>query len=283
MDYDPRRQFGYPVLRENQNISPSLWDYPNMTFDFAWGHCSQGPEFLAYQLGCEHSDIRKAIEDKTAAYFLSVRCSRTLFHEVTEIFDATDLDQEESTYRIPFEHLNGRFKIQLFILGKENSSIKSDQFNEFFGIDEFQFSPGQILAYSPEYELDTEIEETSEPLQIFKIDVSEHVEDGIFKLVLKDSMVSILVSKAQRARIRALENQGSSGISILRASIQVPVLQHLIELVLADKVEDQLWVDYIRDELDELEDDLLNDPPYLEAAQLIANKPLALINQILGD
>ena len=214
---------------------------------------------------------------------MSVRCSRTLFHEVTEIFDATDLDQEESTYRIPFEHLNGRFKIQLFILGKENSSIKSDQFNEFFGIDEFQFSPGQILAYSPEYELDTEIEETSEPLQIFKIDVSEHVEDGIFKLVLKDSMVSILVSKAQRARIRALENQGSSGISILRASIQVPVLQHLIELVLADKVEDQLWVDYIRDELDELEDDLLNDPPYLEATQLIANKPLALINQILGD
>jgi hypothetical protein len=109
------------------------------------------------------------------------------------------------------------------------------------------------------------------------------VEDGIFKLVLKDSMVSIQVSKAQRARIRALENQGSSGISILRASIQVPVLQYLIELVLDDKVEDQLWVDYIRDELDELEDDLLNDPPYLEAAQLIANKPLALINQILGD
>jgi hypothetical protein len=158
MDYDPRRQFGYPVLRENQSISSSLWDYPDTTFDFAWGHADKGSEFLSYQLGCEQPDIRKAIEDETAGYFLSVRCSRTLFHEVTEIFDATDLDQEESTYRIPFEHLNGRFKIQLFILGKESSSIKSDQFNEFFGIDEFQFSPGQILAYSPEYELDTEIE-----------------------------------------------------------------------------------------------------------------------------
>lgn len=283
MDYDPRRQFGYPVLRENLSISKNLWDYPGVGFDFSHGDASRGPEYLQYELGCAQPDIRKAIEDEKAGYFLSVRCSRTLFHEVTEIFDATDLDQEESTYRIPFEHLNGRFKIQLFILGKETSSIKSGQFNEFFGIDEFQFSPGQILAYSPEYEYDTEIDETSEPLPIFKIDVSEHVEDGIFKLALKDSKVSIQVSKAQRARIRALENQGPSGISVLRASIQVPVLQHLIQLVLDNEGDDQLWVEYIRDELCELDDDLLTDPPYLEAAQLIANKPLALINQILGD
>lgn len=281
MEYDPRRQFGYPVLRANPDVGPSLYDYVNRDFDFAWGASRKGPEYLSYQLGCQQPELRKAIEDGSAGYFLSVRCTRTLFHEVVEIFD--DTDEDEPTYRIPFDHLKGRFRIQLFILGKKASEIKSQEINDFFGKKQFQFKQGQILAFSPEYELDTKLEETVAPLQIFKIEPSDDIEDGIFKLVLKDAKVSIQVSKAQRTKIRALENQGEAGLPILRASIQVPVLQHLIHLLLERQADDQLWVDYLQDEINKLDPALLDEPPYLEAAQLIAEKPMASITRILGD
>ena len=281
MEYDPRRQFGYPVLRINPDVGPEFYDYVGQSLDFVIGDDLEDPTLLRWTLGpCQNEALGSAIRKGQAGYFLSIRCNRTLFHDIVEI---SDDPTKPCTHPFPFESVNGEVLVQLFILGKQVSEIKSDKINDFFGFKSFGFKPGQILGISPEYKVNQKAEEATSSRKIFRFDVVPDLADGIFRVQTEDQQVVIQVSEQQKKNISKLENQGVAGLSILKATLAVPVYAKLISLWKEDQSRDEAWAQWLNDQLELMDDVLLDDSPYLEAAQQLAENPLGAIHKIVRD
>ena len=130
---------------------------------------------------CQNEALGHAIRQEEAGYFLSIRCNRTLFHDIIEI---SDDPSGPCTHPFPFESVNGEVLIQLFILGKQVSEIKSDAINDFFGFKSFSYKPGQILGISPEYKTNQTAEQSTSLRKIFRFDVVPDIADGVFYVSL---------------------------------------------------------------------------------------------------
>ena len=81
----------------------------------------------------------------------------------------------------------------------------------------------------------------------------EDIADGIFRVGAKgfDGLHTSIQNNKKRIlqSVRKIRDQAESQRIEAPASKSC-ILQHLIELWKEDKAEDQLWVDYIRDELE---------------------------------
>lgn len=220
MKFDPRKSFGYPVLR------PDSDDYIRSAFqvDINFNLDSADPSkfVIGYGFHCGVRELIEFVKNKNAAFWIRVSCRSTFVSSMYEV-------EQNGTISIDGTELRDVVEICGFVIAREMAVFSSKKINEEFGYDSFEVLQGQVMALSSPSSYVVE-KDFWKPLQsIFEYRVGEDLKEGEFfvELDAASGIVEIIAHDALIKQLNAFE-KSQEGKSLLINSVFFPTVVQMI-------------------------------------------------------
>lgn len=275
MRFDPKKSFGYPVLRRFSDdyiesgitASVELTEHPEIGIG----------QFIAdYTIMLGVFELREALRKNELAVVISFFCPKTLVSK--------KLVSNELVGHTPIDLSGVRGDLHIFVeivvqsSTFELSSVKIHQ--EFGGENaKFQLKKGDVIAQADPLKIFIERELFKPVMSLFKWTSDESLETGQWILDSSGDYVNIRVSPDQLNLI-GIKQGTSDGQALLLNTIFLPAMTRLIDDALKEQESDLLWSNTILQKLTSLNIDT-NKPDnqdYIFLAQQFLQYPLRSLN-----
>ena len=235
MKFDPRKSFGYPVLR------PESDDYLRSAFqldiDFKIDKDDVHQFAISYSFHCGVRELVEFVEKEKASYWIRVSCRSTFYMCMQRV-------KQSGVLLVRGSDLREIVEISGFVIGEDEALFSSRKINPEFGFESFVVKRGQILAQSIPATYVVEKEIWKHISSIFEYKPSEVLKDGEFSVELDgdSGYVEISANKNQCQRFKELE-KSEKGRLILVNSLFFPVVVQMITAVQdrRETVVDKKW------------------------------------------
>ena len=280
MKHDPRKCFGYPVLRYPAP-SPGMGgrDYEGASFQVIIQptlDVTRTPEKISidYRVNLSLMALQDKFSTGEIARFLRVECRDTYLTMTEEVSDSGRL-------LIDAGNLRGRVEVSAFILAKKETEIVSDSINPEFGGDRFVAKAGQVLALSEPVVFCADRDVQRRLRSIFEFDPKDHLMKGEFRVNLDKQYVYIESCPEQEQELKRALKSGS-GEAVFDSSVALSaVILMLTKLQNKDTAGDYAnykWAQVVQSKYPRL---LNSDSDALAGAQEILDRPLGRLNAVL--
>ncbi|MGR4001491.1 MAG: hypothetical protein OD811_06890 [Alphaproteobacteria bacterium] len=280
MRYDPRKCFGYPVLRSiPHDFHAGGGDYRGVIFQVdinASIVIKEDPVkfFIEYRINFSLEAFRNKIATGEIGCFLRVECPDTYWAITEEVPDS-------GTLSIRADDLRGKVHVSGFILAKKKSEIISDRINPEFGSDRFTVESGQVLALSEPITYYIDKDNIRSIRSMFEFRASDDLRTGEFHVDLYDDYILIRSNKEQEQKLKNAI-KGKNGQSIFDNSIVLiavtSALTKLQDKEARKDFENYKWAQVLQNKCPKLKD---ADP--LAEAQRILGLPLGRLDAVFDE
>jgi hypothetical protein len=272
MKLDPKKSFGYPVLRPHSD------DYIRSAFqlDIDMNLSGKNPSFFSinFAFHCGVRDLTDLVFAKKAFFWLRVNCRATFYSKMIKVEREGSLDFDFGDFRDVID-------ISGFIIASESCTFRSGKINPEFGYDSFEIDVGQVLAHSDSVVYSVE-KDFWRPIQsIFEYQPDERLNEGEFYVDLESESgcVSIRANVDLIKKLNRLE-RAASGKAILINSVFFPVV---VQMIMAyqqseESIADSRWGRILMAKAAARNLDLKNGNSFLIAQRLL-NFPLSQLTE----
>jgi hypothetical protein len=220
MRFDPRKSFGYPVLR------PDSDDYVRSAFqldiDFDLDKNDPSKFVVGFAFHCGVRELVEFVRNQNGAFWIRVSCRSTFVSSMYPV-------EQNGTITIDGTELRDVIEICGFVIARKQAIFESKKINEEFGCDSFEVSQGQIMAHS--YPSSYVVEKDFwKPLQsIFEYRIGENLKEGEFFVELEatSGVVEIIAHSELIKQLNAFE-KSQDGRNLLINSVFFPTVIQMI-------------------------------------------------------
>lgn len=266
MKFDPRKSFGYPVLR------PDSDDYVRSAFqldiDFNIDKTDPSKFIIRYAFHCGVRELVEFVKNMSAAFWIRVSCRSTFMSSMYQV-------EQNGSISIDGTELRDVIEICGFIIARKQSAFTSNKINKEFGYDSFEVSQGQVMAqsYPSSYVVEKDF---WKPLQsIFEYRVGENLREGEFFVELEatSGIVEIIAHAELIKQLNAFE-KSQEGRNLLINSVFFPTVIQMITRIQeskdsGDSILDRKWAKILLAKAAAKKIDLHNKKVALVAQQLL--------------
>ena len=220
MKFDPRKSFGYPVLR------PDSDDYVRSAFqldiDFNLEKNDPSKFVIGHEFHCGVRELVEFVKNQNATFWIRVSCRSTFVSTMYQV-------EQKGSISIDGTELRDVIEICGFVIARKKAVFNSKKINEEFGYDSFEVSQGQVMAHS--YPSSYVVEKDFwKPLQsIFEYRIGEDLKEGEFFVDLDatSGIVEIIAHAELIKQLNAFE-KSQEGRSLLINSVFFPTVVQMI-------------------------------------------------------
>jgi hypothetical protein len=276
MRFDPKKSFGYPVLRKDS------FDYVNAdistSIELLETQDSSHIYEIEYHVMIGVREIKDAILSRDLALVISFFCPKTLY---SESFITLDVNGRRP---IDMRNIKGDLHIDVeVIVNSITFNLKSSKFNQEFSqlSESFLLKRGDLVAQGWPEKLFIEREVFQSVISLFQWAPDDEMSDGVWKLLAKNDSVQIVANQKQIRHLTSAQ-LSKDGRAVLLNSIFFPSIVQLISTVVANEHDDSaLWFKVLEQKLQVTGDVITenSDPIYL--AQKLLKYPLIALNETL--
>lgn len=276
MRFDPKKSFGYPVLRKdsldyvNADISTSI--------ELLETQDSSHIYEIEYHVMIGVQEIRNAILSRDLALVISFFCPKTLY---SESFITQDVNGRRP---IDMRNIKGDLHIDVeVIVNSATFILKSDKFNQEFlqQSDSFLLKRGDLIAQGWPAKLFIEREVFQSVISLFQWAPDDEISDGVWKLLAKNDCLQIVANQKQ-IRYLTSAQLSKEGRAVLLNSIFFPSIVQLISSVIANDYDDSaLWFKVLEQKLQVTGDVITENSDPIFLAQKLLKYPLIALNETI--
>lgn len=223
MKFDPKKSFGYPVLR------PDSDDYVRSAFqldiDFNLEKDDPSKFVIGHEFHCGVRELVEFVKNQNAAFWIRVSCRSTFVSSMYQV-------EQKGSVSIDGAELRDVIEICGFVIARKNCVFKSEKINEEFGYESFEVSQGQVMAHS--YPSSYVVEKDFwKPLNsIFEYRVGEDLKAGEFFVDLEadSGIVEIIAHSELIKQLNAFE-KSQEGRRLLINSLFFPTVVQMISRI----------------------------------------------------
>lgn len=276
MRFDPKKSFGYPVLRKNSS------DYINAdistSIELLETDGSTHVYDIEYHVMIGVREIKDAILSRELSLVVSFFCPKTLY---SESFVTQDLNGRRP---VDMRNIKGDLHINVeVIVNAESYSLVSDKFHPEFAESAKSFSlrRGDLVAQGWPEKLFIEREVFQSVISLFQWAPDDDIHDGVWKLGTTPDSVQIFANTKQISLLTAASNS-KNGRAVLINAIFFPAIIQLIGQVMTGDFDDgDLWYKVLEMKLQSTGDVISSKSDPIELAQKLLKNPLSALNQTL--
>ena len=276
MRFDPKKSFGYPVLRKDSS------DYVNAdistSIELLETRDSSHVYEIEYHVMIGVRDIKDAIRSRDLSLVVSLFCPKTLY---SASFVTQDL-----TGRMPIDmrNIKGDLFIEVEVVVNSNTfNLKSDKFNPEFSelSDSCVLKRGDLVAQGWPEKLFIEREVFQSVISLFQWAPDDEMSDGVWKLLAKKDSIQIVANQNQIRHLTSAQLT-KDGRAVLLNSIILPAIIQLISTVIAEEFDDSaLWFKVLEQKLQSIGETINENSDPIVLAQKLLKFPLATLNETL--
>jgi len=276
MRFDPKKSFGYPVLRKNSS------DYVNAdistSIELLETDGSTHIYEIEYHVMIGVREIKDAILSRDLSLVVSFFCPKTLY---SESFVTQELNGRRA---VDMRNIKGDLHINVeVIVNSESYSLVSDKFHPEFSDSSksFLLRRGDLVAQGWPEKLFIEREVFQSVISLFQWAPNDDLHDGVWKLGTTSDSVQIFANTKQISLLTAASNS-KVGRAVLINSIFFPAIIQLIGQVMSGDFDDgDLWFKVLEMKLQSTGDVISPKSDPIELAQKLLKNPLSALNQTL--
>jgi len=274
MRFDPKKSFGYPVLRKDSS------DYVgadiNTIIELIATEDSTHLYEIEYHIMIGVQEIRDAILSRDLALVVSFFCPKTLYSE-------SYVTQDPNGRReVDMRNIKGDLFITVeVIVSSPTFNLKSTKFHpEFLASSEnFLLQRGDLVSQALPVKLFIEREVFQSVISLFQWAPRDDMSDGTWKMGCSPDSVQIYANPKQIRLLTAAQNS-KEGKALLINAIFFPAIINLISQVIAgDYDENDLWFKVLEMKLQVTNDRITEGSDPIELAQKLLKNPLSALNQ----
>lgn len=255
MKYDPKKSFGYPVLRElHSGDEASELDYPNLCFEpliTAKIDIKRPTELLIdFSSSCPIQEIDEQISLGKASFFILVSCNDTFYRKLFEV-------TQEFQLKLQLNELRGKVSILPMILSTDNIKISpKEMHSDYHGVS-YSIPTSRVLAWASEVSYSVEKQQFKNIRSLFETYLNTDIETGALKIDLDDETIRIGMDQLLLDEFTKAGND-SKKISLLSSTILSHALKYAIDALVEDRSEysDYRWAEVLEIRLDTVGYDL---------------------------
>lgn len=276
MRFDPKKSFGYPVLRKDSS------DYLNAdistSIELLATEDSVHDYEIEYHIMIGVREIKDAIISRDLSLVVSFFCPKTLY---SESFVTQDFNGRRT---IDLRNVKGDLKIDVeVVVNAEKYSLKSAKFHPEYSslADSFDLKRGDLVAQGWPEKLFIEREVFQSVISLFQWAPDDSMSDGLWKLGASPDSVQIIANPKQIRLLSSAQNT-KNGRALLINSIFFPAIVQLIGLVISGDFDDgDLWFKVLEQKLQATGDVITENSDPISLAQKLLKSPLAALNETL--
>ena len=276
MRFDPKKSFGYPVLRKDSS------DYINAdistSIELLEVQDSSHIYEIEYHVMIGVREIKDAILSRDLSLVVSFFCPKTLY---SESFVTQDLNGRRP---VDMRNIKGDLHIDVeVIVNSSTFNLKSSKFNtEFSQLSEsFSLKRGDLVAQGWPEKLFIEREVFQSVISLFQWAPDDEMSDGAWRLLAKNDSVQIVANQKQ-IRYLTSAQLSKEGRAVLLNSIFLPAIVQLISTVVANEFDDSaLWFKVLEQKLQATGDVITENSDPIALAQKLLKYPLGALNETL--
>jgi hypothetical protein len=276
MRFDPKKSFGYPVLRKDSSdyVSADI----STSIELLETQDSSNIYEIEYHVMIGVREIKDAILSRDLSLVVSFFCPKTLY-------SASFITQDLTGRRpIDMRNIKGDLFIEVeVVVNSSTYSLKSDRFNpEFSALSEsFVLNRGDLVAQGWPEKLFIEREVFQSVVSLFQWAPDDEMGDGAWKLLARNDTIQIVANQNQ-IRYLTSAQLTKEGRAVLLNSIIFPAIIQLISTVIADEFDDSaLWFKVLEQKLQATGDVITENSDPIALAQKLLKNPLATLNETI--
>lgn len=276
MRFDPKKSFGYPVLRKDSS------DYVNAdistSIELLATEDSVHDYEIEYHIMIGVREIKDAIISRDLSLVISFFCPKTLY---SEAFITQDFNGRK---KIDLRNVKGDLKIDVeVVVNAAKHNLRSPKFHpEFLSLsDSFSLKRGDLVAQGWPEKLFIEREVFQSVISLFQWAPNDTMNDGAWKLGISADSIQIIANPKQLRLLSSAQNT-KNGRALLINSIFLPAIVQLIGLVISGDYDDtDLWFKVLEQKLQATGDVITENSDPISLAQKLLKSPLAALNETL--
>jgi hypothetical protein len=276
MRFDPKKSFGYPVLRKDSS------DYVNAdistSIELLATEDSVHDYEIEYHIMIGVREIKDAIISRDLSLVVGFFCPKTLY---SESFVTQDLNGRRT---IDLRNVKGDLKIDVeVVVNAEKYNLKSTKFHpEYSSLAEsFDLKRGDLVAQGWPEKLFIEREVFQSVISLFQWAPDDNMNDGVWKLGTSSDSVQIIANSKQIRLLSSAQNT-KNGRALLINCIFFPAIIQLIGLVMSGDFDDgDLWFKVLEQKLQATGDAITENSDPISLAQKLLKSPLGALNETL--
>jgi hypothetical protein len=263
MKFDPRKSFGYPVLRADSD------DYVRSGFqldiDFNLDKNDPSKFIVGFAFHCGVRELVDFVKNQNGAFWIRVSCRSTFVSSMYPV-------EQNGSITIDGTELRDVIEICGFVIARKQAVFESKKINEEFGYDSFEVSQGQIMAHS--YPSSYVVEKDFwKPLHsIFEYRIGEDLKEGEFHVDLDatSGVVEIFGHVALVKQLNAFEKSQEGRNLLINSVFFATVVQMITRFQeSSESVADKKWAKILLAKAESKNIDIKNKRVALVAQRLL--------------
>jgi hypothetical protein len=263
MKFDPRKSFGYPVLRADSD------DYIRSGFqldiDFNLDKNDPSKFVVGFAFHCGVRELVDFVKNQNGAFWIRVSCRSTFVSSMYPV-------EQNGSITIEGTELRDVIEICGFVIARKQAVFESKKINEEFGYDSFEVSQGQIMAHS--YPSSYVVEKDFwKPLHsIFEYRIGEDLKEGEFHVDLDatSGVVEIFGHVALIKQLNAFEKSQEGRNLLINSVFFATVVQMITRFQESpESVADKKWAKILLAKAESKNIDIKNKRVALVAQRLL--------------
>jgi hypothetical protein len=277
MRFDPKKSFGYPVLRRNSDdyVDASI----TASVDLIPSDSGSPTEFVAdYSILVGVPELLHAVKNREVSVVIQFFCPKTFYSDRL-------ITQELRGHKaIDMSGFRGDLLIAVeLVICSDEFTLQSSKVHPEFGGEHAKFSlkKGDLVAQPEPLSIHIERESFKPVSSLFKWVQDESIEEGHWQMDTSGDYVNITISPSQEKFI-AVGQSSAEGKGILLNAIFLPAVSKLIEFAVKDPDSELLWSKTIIQKLIDMGFDLKKADAFadesIKYAQILLQQPLRRLN-----
>lgn len=273
MKYDINKSFGYPVLAEYNNDYSACFFKSEYSFDLDSNDSSCF--ILSYKIQCNEDGLLEAIRIDDAKLWIRISCRSTYYSKMYEV-------PMEGEISIPGSMVRDKIEILSYIIATKKSRMVSFNINSEFGFNEFETTPGKVLAQgTPNYFI-TDKEYWKPLSSLFEYVENPLLEYGEFEVSLDDEIVSIQCNKKQYEKFQQFGKSRNGRVVLLNTVFVIAVDKMINALKINfDEYSERKWARVIEAKAASKNVDIKSQNTLIAASRLLNQPLVSLMKEFL--
>lgn len=237
MKFDPKKLFGYPVLRNSMlGEDRSLSDYPKGEFQpdikLKIDPKVKGSVTIEYEVDISVPELIAAVEEQKAGFKLSVSCPKTFWSQTFDI-------ASEGEIVISSDNIRDQVELSITLVAHKNFMFTSEKFHSDFVGETFDIARSSILAWHAPFIYTVEKEQFRSLRSLIDIRSDANTPEGYITFNGDDNYVTVTVNPNMKNSI-GLASQASelSRAIVFSSFYQSVVCQMLLSMIRIEEDKD---------------------------------------------
>ena len=237
MKFDPKKLFGYPVLRNSSlGENRAFLDYPKSEFQpdikLKIDPKNQATVSIEYEVAISVPELLSKVKEKKAGFKLSASCPKTFWSQTFDIQNEGEIDIEAA-------NVKDQVEISILLVSLKNFKLTSEKFHSDFSGETFDINKNSILAWHAPFIYTVEKEQFRSLRSLIEIRSDAETPEGFINFNGDGDYVTITVHPKLREAVGLATQASDLSKAVVFASFyQSVVCQMLVNMIRIDDDKD---------------------------------------------